>query len=103
MNDMEMNNNIIDTIKKINPYYYPKLYNSLNGWKFPEELKEYEPKNWEQMTIKEQHVNPVFRAAIDYLKAQVPHKEFLRYHHLVNLKVKGHLEFEEWYKNRNFL
>ena len=93
---------MINKIKTISVSEYPRLFHFLNIWIFPDELKEFEPKNWNllQMPVKFEYL----LQACEYIKSIIGEKECLRYLHTKSNSLsngnRSDDEFEEWYANR---
>lgn len=98
-----------DILSKYNKKELLQFYDSFNSWEFPEELKKYEPSNFEEMPdfiinknikIETKDNNETFKLFIGLLKELLTEKEILKHHHIYNLDRNLFQFYYWWYKRK---
>lgn len=93
---------MINKIKTLPITEYPRIQHQLNRWVFPDELKEFEPKNWELLPVLEK--SKIITDARKFIVDIIGEKECLRYLHTKSGDLsegnKSDIDFEVWYANR---
>jgi hypothetical protein len=105
-----MSNKIIENLNKWQIEKLAKWHNEFNRWNWPEDLKIFKPKNFDNLPM---WSNDRYRKTqnrktkMDYIKSPmriikqlIGDKECLRWHWLHNLEETNE-HFEEWYADKN--
>ena len=86
---------VVDKIKTIDVSLYPKMWCDLNSYKYPEELSEFRPKNWDILSQDAQSIH--IAEPFNYLTNAVSEKELLRYW---NRDRHPGAEWDVWWESR---
>lgn len=106
--DKELKQSIRESISNLSKKQKVRAAHMLNNWEFPDELKEYEPLDWNSIPnhlpksgtgVRNKFEDEVFRFLIDEIKSVTTEKERFRYLHIVALHCTV-WEFEKWWISR---
>ncbi len=86
--------NLLEKIGTINISEYPRIWDVLNSWEFPDDLKEFQPDMWELLSDDDKL--KIIWPVMVYIQNIIPYKELLRYRNKNNLVGN---EFDKWWEN----